>query len=488
MEWDQLLCTQRPGQHSDNEPDEWKKYSITEFEKDYKTIVSSSAFRRLQDKTQVFPLDKSDFVRTRLTHSIETATLAKQLGAMIYMGYLTFGKEDKPGCPTITEGNRRDLCDTLMCAGLLHDLGNPPFGHFGESIIGDWFKKSFISHSLLFRGRPANEFLSNQMQNDLQRFDGNAQSLRILLKCAHAESTSDLKLTYAVIQALVKYPTSSLDSNKESENVCEHKHGWFWSDEEQFKAIATTTNTYASGSIRRHPLAYIIEAADDIAYATADLEDAFKKGAFTLDDFVSFYNNELEKIADSYYSGYAKDLIEPLAAAIIKENRTGESDSKAFNIWVKSARGWLMYVAAYCFVHNYKEIMAGQWGQDLFSGTFHQYSITILKKAMGKYVYDADSILRLEVSAHTVLSFLLDNFIPAAIHFDEDRNSDFCLSEPEKKYMSLISENYVADHVNNKTGDEGENLYLKLLMVTDYISGMTDSYARDLYRELNGII
>lgn len=208
MEWAKLLSTEKLSSEPP-EPDSFKEYPINAFEKDYSRIVSSAAFRRLQDKTQVFPLDKSDFIRTRLTHSIEVSTIARQLGIMI-------SKNTTPYKPTdiAVPEDAEAIASVLLCAGLLHDLGNPPFGHFGETVIGDWFKEN-LDH-VKYKGQPLRSWLSAQMIADLENFEGNAQALRILLKAKHGSS---LNLSKAIISTLVKYPTDSCSVDKGSADI-----------------------------------------------------------------------------------------------------------------------------------------------------------------------------------------------------------------------------------------------------------------------------
>lgn len=224
MEWSKLLST-RKLYNEEKEPKQFSDYPINEFEKDYNKIVSSAAFRRLQDKTQVFPLDKSDFIRTRLTHSIEVSTIARQLGIM-------FTKNKTSYCPEIDPEESENIASVLLCAGLLHDLGNPPFGHFGETVIGEWFKNNL--GKILYRctdndkaeeKKTLKDILSPQMCSDLEHFEGNAQAFRILAK---ARNSSDINISEAVMSTLVKYPTDSLSFNSKSKNVNIHKLGYFF--------------------------------------------------------------------------------------------------------------------------------------------------------------------------------------------------------------------------------------------------------------------
>lgn len=194
MDWQTLLSTEKLVP-DEMEPGVFAQYPINEFEKDYNKIVSSAAFRRLQDKTQVFPLDKSDFVRTRLTHSIEVSTIARQLGIMISENTTRYRPAD------IRAEDADGISSVLLCAGLLHDLGNPPFGHFGETVIGDWFKENLSV--ILYKGQPLRNWLNEQMISDLEHFEGNAQALRILLKVLHRPG---INLSKAIISTLRKAP------------------------------------------------------------------------------------------------------------------------------------------------------------------------------------------------------------------------------------------------------------------------------------------
>jgi len=483
MKWGQLFCEKRLSEDNIGEAKEWEGY-LNAFEKDYKKIISNAAFRRLQDKTQVFPLDKSDFVRTRLTHSIEVSTIAKQLGVMVAKELENRKKEKKE----VIHAN--EISDILMCAGLLHDLGNPPFGHFGEEVIGGWFRDNLSSTLIDVEIKNKKIALSPQMILDLQQFEGNAQAFRLLSKAKHICGGSNVNITYAVMSSLVKYPCISTQvKGKSASDVRFHKFGCFLSEKKLLNEISKEVGTYCKGDdIIRNPLAFLVEAADDIAYATSDLEDAFKKEKFTLEDFAEYFNDQISKLENAKNCEAKKDyeLIKDLKDYLkLEKNRTRESDLNFFNEWVNYTKNWLMYVAAVIFVGNYESILNGKFKVELLEHerSFHRLSIIALKNTMAKYAYDTEDIVRLELSAHTILTFLLDRLIPAVIHYDDNDKQ----SQMNKKYISLISENYKEDYKASKCkDDESYNLYLRLLMVTDYISGMTDSYAKRIYQELNG--
>ncbi|MCM1252217.1 MAG: deoxyguanosinetriphosphate triphosphohydrolase [Clostridium sp.] len=488
MDWERLLSSQTQVPR-DEEPEEFKRYSISDLEKDYKAIVSSSAFRRLQDKTQVFPLDKSDFVRTRLTHSMEVSTIARQLGIMITSDATQY-------LPAAFQKNknaeREKIPSILSCAGLLHDIGNPPFGHFGEVVIGEWFKNEFEKETFTYKGQRIKELLTPQMREDLCHFEGNAQALRILSKISNKKTGHEINLTKGVISSLIKYPVDSLHyTNSSDQDIRKHKLGYFYAETKSFNDIARETGTLLSnGEVARHPLAYLMEAADDIAYSTADLEDAYQKGLFTLTEFIAFFEKTLKTKHEQTYVDKVIVLIDDLKNRIKQIEAQNPKCTKedymiAFQNWMDFARQWFMYCVAFSFSKNYSEIMHGTYNQELIAETFHGASIEILKDAMREFVYINPEIVKLELSAQKILSSLLNDFIYAILYYDE---KDYKLSQKDKKLCGLIPENLRNDYVNaKKNNNDAYNLYLRFLMITDFLSGMTDSYAKNLYQELNGI-
>ena len=276
MEWDTLLSAKRM------RGGVWNRRNgstdlRSEFEKDYHRIIGSASFRRLQDKTQVFPLDKSDFIRTRLTHSLEVSSLGKSLGQNIGENILTTNKD-----PGFTAPMKEDICNILQCAGLIHDIGNPPFGHFGENAIREWFIRNLPD--LTCFGRSVEEMLTPQMREDFYHFEGNAQALRLVTKLHYLVDEHGMNLTYALLNTIVKYPVPSTGIDPATGNIKDKKMGYYYADQAVFEEISKETGAGTS----RHPLTYILEAADDLAYKTADIEDAYVKG------FITFYDLEKE--------------------------------------------------------------------------------------------------------------------------------------------------------------------------------------------------
>ena len=472
MNWQMLLSAKRIGNYRRTSSSDEDLRS--EFEKDYHRIIGSSSFRRLQDKTQVFALDKSDFIRTRLTHSLEVSSFARSLGQNIAQ-YILDNHLDRD----FTIETKYEMCEILQCAGLIHDIGNPPFGHFGEEAIRDWFRRNLPAFT--FRGQKITDLLEDQMLEDLYLYEGNAQALRQVTKLHFLVNENGMNLTYALLNTIIKYPVPSVNADSNSVNIAYRKPGYFAAEQDLYYKISKEMGTTG----RRHPLTFILEAADDIAYKTADIEDAFKKG------FISYEKLRQELITARDAAKAKSSSLDPVVI-LDRQYQTavkhGLSNPKQYAVQNMTARlhSALIFCATYGFTSNYLRIMDGTYTNDLFQGTYGEWVMDALGDIAYRYAFLSGQILEMEVSAGTILNNMMDRFVPAVLYYD----TDVPLSMMDSKFIRLISENYrqVYHIYSRRCEREEEKLYLRLLLVTDFISGMTDSYAKDLYQRMNGII
>jgi dGTPase len=506
VEWKKLLCSDRVRNYTSSSSGDFR----TEYEKDYHRIIGSASFRRLQDKTQVFPLERSDFVRTRLTHSLEVSSFAKSLGQNISRG-LQQNQTDSEFLPEY----QGYVCDILQCAGLLHDIGNPPFGHFGETAIRDWFRTNLPKISYKRKdGRIQflDQILSEQMKRDFYYFEGNTQALRLVAKLHYLVDENGMNLTKALLGTIIKYPGSSLE-RKSTSHIKYKKMGYYYAERELFADLQASLGTGGN----RHPLAFVLEAADDIAYKTADLEDAVKKGCISYEQLVAELEQaerKLEKEAEkakqpeqkkpperivtvSQIESFHK-MTESLKRKYERAKQRGlkEPGINAVQNWAVYVQGWMINDATDSFIRNYTAVMDGTYGthgEDLFTGTGGEAMMDALGDIAYRYAFQIKPILKLEIAAQSVFDFLLERFVQAALYYDTGEE----LTEVQKKLMELLSDNYIAiyrrfaqeaeEGKGAEEEKEAEKLYLRLLLVTDYICGMTDSYAKRLYQELKGI-
>lgn len=473
MNWKKLLCEKRRRGSSTSSASGDPR---NEFQKDYHRIIGSASFRRLQDKTQVFPLDRGDFVRTRLTHSLEVSSFAKSLGQMIFRNILEY-RQDKE----LSEENIGKICSILECAGLIHDIGNPPFGHFGEDYIREWFRRKLPQ--LEFYGKRVDEVLSPQMLGDLYNFEGNAQALRLLTKLHFLVDENGMNLTYPLLNTIIKYPVASTAINKKSGNIKDKKMGYYYADKEIFEDIVTNTGAVDC----RHPLAFILEAADDIAYKTADIEDAVKKGFVSYSQLLhDLKNTYIDKCKDEGEREEYTKAVEKLESYYSQAVEKGLSspEQNAVQRWTIYVQGRLLRCAAFGFTGNYKEIMDGSFPCELLAVSRGSALAYALGDIAVRYVFCSKEIYKLEIAAGEIYEFLLSKLINAAVYYDTDHES----SPLERRIMKLVSENYIrAYKVNSQGKAPAEKLYLRFMLVTDFICGMTDGYAQKLYRELSGI-
>lgn len=455
MKWNKLLCEKRFKQSS-NEAYEFDERN--EFDKDYSRIISSSSFRRLQDKTQVYPLKRGDFVRTRLTHSLEVSHIASSIGKSIEK-YLQ--REDQK------------ISSLLSVTGLIHDLGNPPFGHSGEYIIQDFFKEYLKKSGY-------DNILTNIQKEDLLCFDGNVQTFRILRKLQYLGDKDSYNLTYATLATIMKYPTNSVEGNKKDKGkLIERKFGYFDSEKSDYDKIFEEMGIKG----KRHPITFLLEAADDIAYCVADIEDGVQKKFITLQDL----KNMLKKIGRK--SLEVQELLEKIKE-YEEKNKEIENSSLFEKIVVQKIKiyiqGKMIQEVIKSFIKNEEFILNGDFNKELLDDGAYKEIKDGLKNLAKNKIFQSKERVFTDILAAKVLRKLLNIFIEGMIDW---LNNGKEASLTSRNIRVLISENYIINYESElkECKNKGDEIYTTLKLCVDFISGMTDQFAVDLYKKLQGI-
>lgn len=318
------------------------------------------------------------------------SSLAKSLGQNIGEAILERGADQK-----FTRKMKEDISHILECAGLIHDIGNPPFGHFGELAIRDWFVRKLPE--LHYKRQTLDMILSPQMKEDFYHFEGNAQALRLVTRLHYLVDEYGMNLTYALLNTIIKYPVSSTQVHPDSGNIREKKMGYFLADEKIFEEITQETKT---GNCR-HPLTYILEAADDLAYKTADIEDAFVKGFLSYHAFKEELVCLNEQYLDSGFDGVLK-----LKELYQRGQEKGVQNPEAYAIknWIIRAQGFLIDCATKGFMDHYEEIMAGRFKEISFTVPLEKL-MECLGNIAYRYVFSSREIYRMEVKEAVILDF-----------------------------------------------------------------------------------
>lgn len=436
-----------------------------EFERDYDRSVYSTPVKRLQDKTQVFPLESHDAVRTRLTHSMEVSALARGL-AISASKWLVEKREIKPG-------TERQIEAISATCGLIHDLGNPPIGHAGERAIRGWFEKRFPIEQVagVFRDRLEETLESNhQAVEDFRNFEGNAQTLRLVSKLQILADFYGLNLTFGTLSAACKYvvPSNAIDKGA---GHAKSKPGYFASENELIETIRSEAGTGQA----RNPITFLVEAADDIVYSVCDLEDAIKKGVIRWE----FLKDQLKKNdSGDIIEGTHKILL--AGRPRIPRDLPDDVYGTAFR---SAAIAKLASSAVETFKTKYGEIMAGTYFGELTADSERWPLINCLQTIGREKVYRTQSTLKLEIMGQKIISDLMDVFWEGARHLD--KQGKFDARTFPGKIAALISENYRRVFCNSmKKIKHLPESYHRLQLVTDYVCGMTDSFAKDLHSEL----
>lgn len=485
-DWSQLLFAKRFGDLLDRpKPDGKPKgpdFAEGQFrlpqERDHDRILFSTPFRRMGDKTQVFPLESIESIRTRLTHSYEVANLARSLGVEIAVSL-----KDK-----LPEDAARSIPTTLAAVGLAHDIGNPPFGHQGENAIRAWFKRN---SNLLFK--PSNSDgpeieedvsrLTEQHRNDFLQFEGNAQTLRVLTKLQVIGDDLGLNLTLGTLAALMKYVASSdkIDKDKQARK----KVGFFASEHSLVDRVRSEVGLEGDA---RHPLALVMEACDDIAYSVLDAEDAIKKGLASLNDL----------LASLGYHPDGEDQLDPVVSHLCELSRweydvlrrqklhPSELQDVATQKFRVHAIHLMVSAVAQAFKDNYQEIVNGNFDGELIKVSQAAALCDALKDFDRQNAFSHKTVLEIELNGYNTLNRLMD-FLWIGISERKDyKNLDSKRTSPFSAYVySRISKNYrriFEGKVDQYHPDAGLPIrYKEMQLLTDMVSGMTDQFCIDLH-------
>ena len=433
MNWKDLLSNKRLGQedlHYNRRDDR------TEFRRDYDRLIFSAPFRRLQNKTQVFPLPGSIFVHNRLTHSLEVASVGRSLGDDVAHRLLQLH-------PELADTHVSECGSIVSAACLAHDLGNPPFGHSGEKSIATYFSEG---NGLQYKG-----LLTEAEWDDLTHFDGNANAFRLLTRQFKGRRPGGFVMTYSTLASIVKYPFPSTLAGKKQ------KFGFFQSEEGIYRKIAADLGILEKEENRwcRHPLVYLVEAADDICYEIMDIEDAHKLGILS--------TAETKSLLMSYAAEEKHGHMEQVMAQV--------DDTNEQIAYLRScAIGVLERACVDIFISHEEEILDGTFEGSLIKhlperekAAYNRCEAVSLSK-----IYKNKNVLDIELAGYKIISQLIDLFVEASMH-------------PDKAYSRLL-----LDRVSSQYDVLAMQPYERLMAVVDFVSGMTDVYALDLYRKING--
>lgn len=467
LNWPRLLATDRL-----DGPDRKKSIHLkivdhrTEHERDFDRVVFCAPVRRLKDKTQVFPLDMHDGVRTRLTHSIEVSNLARSMGIAI--------AHDVTEIASVKEADR-NVPALLAAISLTHDLGNPPFGHQGEVAIQQWV----ASKESEIRGQTTKREFKPALFKDFLYFEGNAQGFRILARLQHQHHRSSLRLTASTLRSFMKYPWSSDRINDSSDST---KFGFFQSEKDVFEWASKAT-----GCDGRHPLSYLMEACDDIAYSVLDIEDAVKKELISVADLATFMGSSVyasDPRVDELIMQYREDRewLGRLTMPGDDGNEVQISNKEIRDSQVDLLRSYAIGLMVSDAIERFKELVLDGRLADIKKDIAGDFRSTMLMKALKQFaklrIYKHPDVLRAELQGHRVIPALMTVFWKAVVNHHRGTQSKL-----DEYVMSLVSPNYI--RVSKQSIDLGLPLwYRQLQLVCDQVCGMTDSFAIRTYESL----
>lgn len=445
MNWEQLLSLKRFGDTNKRLRKEQNETRLG-FEVDYDRIIFSSAFRSLQDKTQVIPLSKTDFVHTRLTHSLEVSVVGRSLGRLAGQKIL----EKHPHLKTIHGYQMNDFGAIVAAASLAHDIGNPPFGHSGEKAIGEYFS--------LGNGKRFKDQLSAKEYQDLIKFEGNANGFRILTEDRPGVE-GGIRLSYATLGAFIKYPKESLP-HKPTRNIGDKKFGVFQTEMEIFKEIADElglipVRTGQEIGYVRHPLAFLVEAADDICYTIIDFEDGINLGLIN------------EEYALEYLINLVKDSINTAKYHLLTSTADRLSYLRALAI------NTLITEAVDLFLENEEAILAGEFHESLFDKSRYEAQIRDIIKISIERIYQSEEVINKEIAGYKMLSHLLDTYTGAFLPENEKEDSN---------YNHLVKKSVPKLEIPTE-----QSVYRTLLQICSHTASLTDGNTVASFEKYNGM-
>jgi len=444
MNWEQLLSLKRFGDTNKRLRKEQDETRLG-FEVDYDRIIFSSEFRSLQDKTQVIPLSQTDFVHTRLTHSLEVSVVGRSLGRQVGLKLL----EKYPHLKEVHGYQANDFGAIVATAALAHDIGNPPFGHSGEKAIGEFFKTG--------NGKEYQSQLTKKEYQDLCDFEGNANGFKILTQSRKGRE-GGLRLSYATLGAFTKYPKESLPK-RETQHIADKKYGFFQSEKEDFIDVANElglikTRQGEDVSFSRHPLAFLVEAADDICYTIIDFEDGINLGLVQ------------EEFALEYLINLVRDSIN-----INKYNALNNTEDRISYLRAL-AINTLINEAVDVFMKNEENILKGNFSIALLDKSKYEAQINDIIKLSVENIYRSKEVIDKEIAGYEVITKLLDTFTTAVNNAFNGKASCY-----DKLLLNLLP---------NNINFEEPILYKRVLNVCHYVSLLSDSHAVLTYKKLKG--
>ncbi len=444
MNWEQLLSLKRQGDTSKRLRKEQDDTRLG-FEVDYDRIIFSAAFRSLQDKTQVIPLSKTDFVHTRLTHSLEVSVVGRSIGRLVGKKII----EKYPYLKEVHGFHMNDFGAIVAAASLAHDIGNPPFGHSGEKAIGEYFA---IGNGSRFKDQ-----MTPKQWQDLIDFEGNANGFSVLTG-TRPGIEGGLRISYATLGAFMKYPKESLPK-KPTKNIADKKYGFFQNDKAFFEDVAGELGLIANKTgddigFERHPLAYLVEAADDICYTIIDFEDGINLGLVS------------EDYALEYLIKLVKDTIDTAKYKTLTTREDRISYLRALAI------GNLINDAVRVFVENEEAILAGKFPYALTDKSKYKAQMDDIIKLSIKNIYQSREVIEKELTGYQIINTLLDKFIQA---YNNNINGN--ATNYDKLLLRILPE---------KHHHEKESVYERLLHICHFVSLLTDGNALLYYRTILG--